>query len=95
VFAIASIRDEIFQCSEQKSTKPPLLPIGVPITTGLDQVDEKALRQILRILASISFFAQENVQRAIEGCSISTSRTCSHRPARPAVAIRRQVAGQH
>ena len=64
VFAIASIRDEMFQCSEEKRTEPPFLPIGMHIPAILDQVGEKALRQILRLLAGVSFFAQENVQRA-------------------------------
>jgi hypothetical protein len=34
--ARATNRDEIFQCTEQKSTKPPFLPIGVRITAVLD-----------------------------------------------------------
>jgi len=41
VLAIASIRDEIFQSSEEKSTESPFLAIGVRITAGLDQVSEK------------------------------------------------------
>jgi hypothetical protein len=57
VFALSSIRDEMFQCNEEKRTESPFLWIGVRIPAILDQVGEKALRQILRILASISSFA--------------------------------------
>jgi hypothetical protein len=61
---IASICDEMFQCGQEKSTEPPFLPIGVRMTPVLDQVGEKALRQILRILVSVTFLAQENVEWA-------------------------------
>jgi hypothetical protein len=54
----------MFQCAEEKRTEPPFLRIGVRISAILDQVGEKALRQILRILASVSLFAQENVHWA-------------------------------
>lgn len=60
---IARVSDEIFERAEEKRTEPPFLAIGVRITAVFDQVGKKALRQILRILASISLFAQENVQR--------------------------------
>jgi hypothetical protein len=63
VFMIARVGDEIFERNKEKRTEPPLLAIGVRITAVFDQVGKKALRQILRILASISLFAQEKVQR--------------------------------
>ena len=75
VFAIASICDEMFQRSEQKSTELPFLWIGARITAFLDQVGEKALRQVLRILASVSFIAQENVERAPIGLAQFRERT--------------------
>ena len=60
--AIASVRDEMFQCAEQKRTEPPFLPIGVCICAALDQMSEKALGKVLRILRPISSLAQESVQ---------------------------------
>src|SRR5204862_3027775 len=54
---IAHIRNEMFQCAEQKGTKPSLLPVGAGICTTLDQVSEKALGQIPRVLSVISLFA--------------------------------------
>jgi hypothetical protein len=57
VFAIPSIRDEVFQCSEEKRAESTFRAICVRIPAILDQMGEKALRQILRILASVSLFA--------------------------------------
>src|SRR4026209_244451 len=54
---IAHVRDEMFQCAEEKGTKPSLLAIGVRIRASLDQVSEKALGQIPRALGAISLSA--------------------------------------
>ena len=43
-------------------TKPPFLPNRVRVGAALDEVGEKALGQILRLLRSMSLFAQEGVQ---------------------------------
>jgi hypothetical protein len=47
----------MFQRTEKKRTKPPLLAVGARVGTGLDQVGEKTLRQVLCFVQSISFFA--------------------------------------
>src|ERR1700756_4157726 len=54
---IAHVRNKMFQCAEKKGTKPSLLPVGAGICTTLDQVSEKALGQIPRILGAVSLFA--------------------------------------
>jgi len=53
VFAIPGIRDEMFECNEEKRAESPFVRISVRIPAILDQMGEKALRQILRILASV------------------------------------------
>src|SRR4029453_3982385 len=58
-----SVRDEIFECSKEKGTEPPFLPIGARIAATLDQVGKKTLGSIRRVLTSISFSAQETVHR--------------------------------
>jgi hypothetical protein len=64
VFAIPSIRDEMFQCSEEKRAESPFLGIGARIPVILDQMGEKSLRQILRILVSVLSLAQKKVHWA-------------------------------
>src|ERR1043166_5171740 len=61
---VTRVRQEMFQRAEKKRTKAPLLSIGARIGAGLDQMGEKPLSQILRILRSISLSSQEGVQRA-------------------------------
>src|SRR5262245_18656200 len=61
---IAHVRDEMLQCTKQKGTKPSFLAIGAGICTSLDQVSEKPLGQIPRILWAISLSAQEGIKRA-------------------------------
>src|SRR5207249_8852629 len=54
---IVHIGDEMFQCAEQKRTEPSLLAVGARVCTRLDQVSEKALDQIARILWAASLSA--------------------------------------
>src|SRR5438067_4585659 len=54
---IAHVRDEMFECAEEKRTKSSLLPVGAGIRTTLYQVSEKALGQIPRIFRAISLSA--------------------------------------
>jgi len=54
----------MFQPAEKKRAKPAFLAIGVRVGPGLDQVREKTLGQVLRILLPISLLAQESVERS-------------------------------
>src|SRR5262249_26577813 len=54
----------MFQRAEKERTKTSFFPIGARVGAVLDQVCEKTLSQILRILRSISLLAQESVQWA-------------------------------
>ena len=47
---IVHIGDEMFQCAEEKRTEPSLFAVGARVRTSLDQISEKALDQIPRIL---------------------------------------------
>jgi hypothetical protein len=60
--AIASVCDEMLQPTEKKRAKPAFLAISVDVGPGLDQVGEKALGEVLRILGPISLLAQESVE---------------------------------
>jgi hypothetical protein len=51
------IGDEMFQCAEEKRTEPSLLAVGARVCASLDQVSEKALDQISRILCAASLSA--------------------------------------
>src|SRR4029453_1890605 len=62
-FAVASVRKKIFHGSKQKRTESALLPIDANIYFVFDQVLEKALRQILRIVHDVSAAAHEAVKR--------------------------------
>ena len=61
--AVGSVRKEIFHGSEQKRTEPAFLPIDASVDFVLDQVGEKALREILRIVHGVSAAAHETVKR--------------------------------
>ena len=54
---IVHIGGEMFQCAEEKRTEPSLLAVGPGVCTRLDQVSEKALDQIPRILWATSLSA--------------------------------------
>jgi hypothetical protein len=54
---IVHIGDEMFQCAEEKRTEPSLLTVGPRVCTRLDQVSEKTLDQIARILWATSLSA--------------------------------------
>ena len=54
---IVHIGDEMFECAEEKRTEPSLLTVGARVCTRLDQVSEKALDQISRILWAASLSA--------------------------------------
>ena len=54
---IVHIGGEMFQCAEEKRTEPSLLTVGPHVSTRLDQVGEKALDQIARILRATSLSA--------------------------------------
>src|SRR5215470_17802863 len=62
-FALGSVRKKIFQRSKQERTEPALLPIDASVYFVFDQVREKALREILRIMHGVSATAHETVQR--------------------------------
>ena len=62
-FALGSMRKEIFHGSKQKRTEPALLPIDASVYFVFDQVREKALRQILRIVHGVSASAHETIKR--------------------------------
>src|SRR5262245_34860501 len=47
----------MFQCSQEKRTKPTLLAVGTRVRASLDQISEKALDQIPRILGATSLSA--------------------------------------
>ena len=51
---IVHVGHEVFQCAEEKRTKPSFLAVGARVRTSLDQVSEKALDQILSILCVTS-----------------------------------------
>ena len=61
--ALGSMRKEIFHGSKQKRTEPALLPIDASVYFVFDQVSEKALRQILRIVHGVSASAHETIKR--------------------------------
>jgi hypothetical protein len=54
---IVRIGREMFQCAEEKRTEPSLLAVGARVRTSLDEVSEKALDQISRILWATSLSA--------------------------------------
>src|SRR5213596_1758434 len=54
---IVHIGDEMFQRAEEKRTEPSLLTVSPRVRTSLDQVSEKALDQIARILRVTSLSA--------------------------------------
>src|SRR5215472_15953140 len=54
---IVHIGGKVFQRAEEKRTEPSLLPIGARVRTSLDQICEKALDQIPRILCATSLSA--------------------------------------
>src|SRR5262249_18411264 len=54
----------MFQRAEKERTKTSFFPIGARVGAVIDQVCEKTLGQILRVLRSISLLAQESVQWA-------------------------------
>jgi hypothetical protein len=54
---IVHIGYEMFQCAEEKRTEPSLLAVGPRVRTRLDQISEKALDQIARILWATSLSA--------------------------------------
>ncbi len=54
---IVHIGGEMFQCAEEKRTEPSFLAVGARVCTSLDQVSEKALDQIPRILWATSLSA--------------------------------------
>src|SRR6266481_8169207 len=54
---IVHIGGEMFQCAEEKRTEPSLLAIRAGVCASLDQVSEKALDQISRILWATSLAA--------------------------------------
>ena len=62
-FAVGSVREEIFQRGEQKRTEPALLRINTGVDFMFDQISEKALREILRIMDGITAAAHKTVKR--------------------------------
>ena len=54
---IVHIGGKVFQGAQEKRTEPPLLSIGARVCTSLDQIGEKALDQIPRILCATSLSA--------------------------------------
>ena len=54
---IVHIGGEMFQCAEEKRTEPSFLAVGARVRTSLDEVSEKALDQIPRILWATSLSA--------------------------------------
>src|SRR4026207_1063260 len=62
-FAVGSVRKKIFHGSKQKRQEPALLPIDASVYFVFDQVREKALRQILRIMHGVTAAAHETVKR--------------------------------
>jgi len=51
---IVHIGGEVFQCAEEEGTEPSLLAVGARVRPSLDQIGEKALDQIPRILWATS-----------------------------------------
>jgi len=51
------IGGEMFQCAEEKRPEPSFLAVGPRVRTRLDQVSEKALDQIARIVWATSLSA--------------------------------------
>jgi hypothetical protein len=47
----------MFQCAEEKRTEPSFLAVGAGVCTRLDQISEKALDQIARIVWATSLSA--------------------------------------
>ena len=62
-FAVGSVREKIFQGGKQKRTELALLSIDASVYLVFDQVREKALRQILRIVHGVSASAHETIKR--------------------------------
>jgi len=54
---------EIFQRGEQERTEPAFLSIDAGIDFVFDQISEKALREILRIIDAIATASYETVKR--------------------------------
>jgi hypothetical protein len=60
-FAVGNVCQKIFQRGKKERTKPAFLSIDALVDFVFDQVGEKALRQILRIMHSVSAAAHETV----------------------------------
>src|SRR4029453_17074187 len=54
---ITRISDVMFQRTEEKRTKPPLLAVGTRVRASLDEISEKALDQVPRVLGATSLSA--------------------------------------
>ena len=63
LLAVGKVREEIFQRGKKKRSKPAFLPIDTFVDFVFDQVGEKALREILRIVHAVSAATHETVQR--------------------------------
>jgi len=60
--AIARVRPKMFERTEEKRTKAAFLSIRSRVGMCLDQVSEKTLRQILRVIRTEAFSAQKEVE---------------------------------
>ena len=61
--AIRSVGEEIFQGREQKGTELTFLSIDARVDFALNQIGEKALRKILRVVHGVAAAAHEIVKR--------------------------------
>jgi hypothetical protein len=62
-FVVGSVRKKIFQGGEQKRTEFTFLPVDAGVNFMFQQIGEKALREILRIVHSVPATAHETVKR--------------------------------
>jgi len=61
-FAVGSVCEEILQRGKKERTELALLPISARVDLMFDQVSEKALREVLRIVHGIPAAAHETIK---------------------------------
>ena len=62
-FAVARISEEILDRGEEKGAKLALPPIGPGVDFVFNEVSEKALREVLRIMRRVAPAADESIKR--------------------------------
>src|SRR5438552_4237132 len=74
---VVGVGEEILERGKQKRSELALLPIGARVDLVFDQISEKALREVLRIVHRIPAAAHESVKRRPVGLAKLSERGLS------------------